>query len=294
MQFGKVAFPELIDFSMPYDHVDTSKVLAKAAQEPLRVYVGCAKWNRQDLKGFYPRGIKDELTYYSRQFNSIELNATFYRNFSAKHYETWYDKTPNGFKFFPKLVQNISHFKRLNDQVQPYLEAYLTNVIHLKEKLGTLFLQMHENFAPKDFDRVVRFVEKWPKELKLAMEFRHTAWFNDVCVAQELYALLEENKITNILVDTAGRRDILHMRLTTSEAFIRYVGTEHESDYLRLDDWVLRLKAWRHQGLNAIYFFVHQHIEVASPLLSEYFIEKLNAELGLALALPASKPLELF
>ncbi len=289
MQFGKVEFPELIDFTLPMDHADTARVLAINPSPSLEVYVGCAKWNKQDLKGFYPRGTKDELTYYSRQFNAIELNATFYRNFPAQQYETWYRKTPQGFKFFPKLVQNISHFKRLNDDAQPFVDDFLANVIHLKEKLGTIFLQMHGNFAPKDFDRVVRFVEKWPKELKLAVEFRHTDWFNDPKVAGELYDLLEKNQVANVLVDTAGRRDIMHMRMTNDEAFIRYVGANHPSDYLRLDDWILRLQDWKAKGIRVIHFFIHQNKELESPLLSKYFIKKLNGELGLDLKNPALK-----
>jgi len=286
MKFGKVDYPETIDFVLPQDHKDTDKVLKKTSIEKVSVYVGCAKWNRQDLKGFYPRGTKDELEYYSRQFNSIELNATFYRIFPEEQFKKWYDKTPEGFKFFPKLVQNISHLKRLNDDVQPYVDEYLSNVIHLREKLGTIFLQMHGNFAPKNFDRVVRFIEKWPKEIRLAVEFRHTDWFNDLSVAEDLYALLEENNIANIITDTAGRRDLLHMRLTNDEAFIRYVGANHDTDYSRLDDWVERLSIWKSHGINNIHFFVHQNLEKESPLLSKYFVEKLNNQLGLTLGLP--------
>ncbi len=288
MKFGKVEYPEKIDFVLPQDHKDTAKVLKKTSTGNLSVYVGCAKWNRQDLKGFYPRGTKDELEYYSRQFNSIELNATFYRIFPEDQFKKWYDKTPEGFKFFPKLVQNISHLKRLNEDVQPYVDQYLANVIHLKEKLGTIFLQMHGNFAPKNFDRVIRFMEKWPKEIRLAVEFRHTDWFNDLVVAEELYTLLEENNISNIITDTAGRRDLLHMRLTNDEAFIRYVGANHETDYSRLDDWVDRLSTWKSHGINNVHFFVHQNLEKESPLLSKYFIDKLNKKLQTKLNLPNS------
>lgn len=298
MKFGKVEHPELIDFSIPQDHPDTEVLFAKYKEEdqPLKVNVGCAKWNRQDLKNFYPRGTKDELAYYSTQFNCIELNATFYRIFPAKTYEGWYEKTPDNFKFFPKIVQNVSHLRRLNEQAYPILEEYLNVTANLKEKLGTMFLQMHNNFSPKDWDRVVRFVENWPKEFSLAMEFRHTDWFNDEKVAQELYHLLEENTIANILVDTAGRRDIMHMRLTNNEAFIRYVGANHESDYSRLDDWVEKLYDWKQKGLKNIHFFVHQNLELESPLLSVYFIQKLNERLNLDLKIPETliKPNTLF
>ncbi|WP_108868234.1 DUF72 domain-containing protein [Aquimarina aquimarini] len=296
MQFGKVAHPQNIDFTLPQDHKDTLEILKKRNAGELSLYVGCAKWNRQDLKGFYPRGTKDELEYYSRQFNAIEMNATFYRIFPEEQFKKWYSKTPKGFKFFPKLVQNISHLKRLNDDVQPYVDEYLSSVVHLKEKLGTIFLQLHGNFGPKNFDRVIQFIERWPKEIRLAVEFRHTDWFNDVEVANELYDLLEENNIANIITDTAGRRDLLHMRLTNDEAFIRYVGANHETDYARLDDWVKRLSVWKDQGISRIHFFVHQNIEIESPLLSNYFIRKLNDQIGSKLHLPnhLSNDLKLF
>ena len=287
MKFGKVENPELIDFSFPKDHPETEVVLSKhkKSNNVLSIYVGCAKWNKQDLKNFYPRGTKDELEYYSSQFNCIEMNATFYRNFPPEQFNKWYEKVPADFKFFPKVNQRVSHLKRLIDFEAP-TEEYLDGVVHLKEKLGTVFLQMHGNFAPKDFDRVVRFVEFWPKEIPLAVEFRHTDWFNDEKVAHELYHLLEENNVANILVDTAGRRDIMHMRLTNDEAFVRYVGANHSSDYNRLDDWIQRIRKWKDEGLKHLHFFVHQNMEVESPLLSAYFIEKLNVEFGSELKVP--------
>ena len=223
--------------------------------------------------------------YYSSQFNAIELNATFYRIFPAEQFAKWYDKTPAGFKFFPKLNQEISHWKRLNE-TNAVVDNYLYNASNLKEKLGTIFLQMHSNFAPKDFDKVVHFVEAWPKEIPLAIEFRHTNWYNDNAIAEELYQLLEVNNISNVIVDTAGRRDLLHMRLTNATAFVRYVGANHQSDYSRLDDWVERLKLWKAQGIKEIDFFIHQNIEKESPLLSGYFIKKLNAELECNLTIP--------
>ncbi|GGH42304.1 hypothetical protein GCM10011364_13720 [Mangrovimonas yunxiaonensis] len=286
MKFGRVEQPETIDFTLPQDHMATKKVLLKTKDDtPPKIYVGCAKWNRADLKGFYPRGTKDELEYYSRQFNSIELNATFYRVFPAEQFEKWYNKTPEGFKFFPKLNQEISHWKRLND-VKEVVENYLYNAINLKEKLGTIFLQLHNNFAPKDFDRVVAFAESWPKEIPLAIEFRHTDWYNDPVIAKQLYTVLEDNNIANIIVDTAGRRDLMHMRLTNATAFVRYVGANHESDYTRLDEWVTRIVQWQEQGVKEVAFFIHQNIEKESPLLAAYFIKKLNKALGCSLTIP--------
>lgn len=287
MKFGKVDHPETVDFTIPADHPDTEVLLASAQNDDtFNAYVGCAKWNRKDLKNFYPRGTKDELEYYSSQFNCIELNATFYRIFPAEQYEKWYDKTPENFKFFPKITNEISHYKRLNEKVYEVTDRYLEVTSNLKEKLGTIFLQMHNNFGPKNWDRVVQFVEYWPKEFDLAIEFRHTDWFNDEKVADELSHLLRENNIANVLVDTAGRRDLMHMRLTNNEAFVRYVGANHKSDYDRLNDWIDRVKAWKEKGLQNLHFFVHQNLEQESPLLSASFIEQMNTGLGTSLKIP--------
>ncbi len=285
MKFGQVDNPEEIDFAIPADHKDTKAVLAKSKKKDLKVYVGCAKWNKTDLKNFYPKGTKDELGYYSSQFNCIELNATFYRLFPASQFEKWKETTPDGFKFFPKLGQDISHFRRLKD-VEQLVDDTVTNFSHLQEKMGVPFLQMHNNFGPKDFDRVNAFIEHWQYDIPLALEFRHTDWYNNPDVSAELYDLLEKNNIVNVLVDTAGRRDLMHMRLTAPRAFVRWVGANHPSDYSRLDEWIDRIVEWKKQGLEELNFFVHQNIEKESPLLSAYFIAKLNKRIGSDLQIP--------
>lgn len=290
MKFGQVENPEDVDFTIPPDHKDTKASLAKSKAKDLKVYVGCAKWNKTDLKNFYPKGTNDELGYYSTQFNCIELNATFYRMFPASQFEKWRENTPEDFKFFPKLVQDISHFRRLKE-TEELVDTFITNASNLKEKLGVPFLQLHNNFGPKDMHRVRAFAENWKYDVPLAMEFRKTDWYNDPDISSELYRMLEANGITNVLVDTAGRRDLMHMRLTTPTAFIRWVGANHhESDRARLDEWVKRIADWKKQGLKELYFFVHQNIEKESPLLSAHFIERLNKKIGTDLIIPKTNP----
>jgi uncharacterized protein YecE (DUF72 family) len=287
MKFGQSANPETIDIRLPADNPGTAEILkGNDSNKPLNVYVGCAKWNKTDLKNFYPRGTKDELSYYSRQFNSIELNATFYNMPSRDQVITWREKAPENFRFFPKITQSISHMRRLNE-VQALVSEYCDNISNFEDNLGMVFLQMNANFGYKNNERLVRFVENFPKSIPLAIELRHTEWFNNITISDEIYRLFEKHQITNIIVDTAGRRDLLHMRLTTPKAFIRYVGAnDPQSDRERLDNWIDRLKIWVDQGLHDIYFFVHQNIEMESPFLSAYFIERLNTEFGLKLKIP--------
>lgn len=289
MDFGKVDNPGSVDFTLPKDAPGTKKVLSANKVKGLEVYVGCAKWNRTELKGFYPRGTKDELAYYSTQFNSIELNATFYKMPSWEQVEIWKDKTPDNFKFFPKLTNTISHFKRLID-VKEVVNDFCNSVSNFDKKLGMAFLQLHDNFKPKDFERLKKVIEDFPKGVPLGVEVRNNEWFSNSEVQKEFCQLLEKNDIANIIVDTAGRRDMLHMRLTNSVAFIRYVGANHPSDVERLDDWIERIKKWKNEGLEKLYFFVHQNTELESPLLATYFIERLNEELKLDLKVPTKQP----
>jgi len=286
MQFGKVNDPSLINFSLPVDAPQTAEILkSNKKKQDFQAYVGCAKWNKADLKGFYPKGTKDELGYYSTQFNSIELNATFYGMPTKEQVLVWKNKTPDYFKFFPKLTNTISHFKRLINVKEP-VEVYCDAVSNFEEKFGMAFLQLHDNFKPKDYSRLKEVIENFPKAIPLGVEVRNEEWFSNPIVTNEFSQLFQDHGIANIIVDTAGRRDMLHMRLTSPTAFIRYVGANHESDYTRLDEWIARIVEWKKEGLQNLYFFVHQNIELASPLLSAYFIEKLNQATGTNLHIP--------
>lgn len=132
MQFGKVPNPEQIDFTLPKDHLDTNTVFNKSFIGKTKFSIGCAKWNKQDLKEFYPRGTKDELKYYSSQFNSIELNSTFYNLYPKEQFVKWAQKTPSHFKFYPKITQDISHYHQLSTECYPITETFINNIIGLK------------------------------------------------------------------------------------------------------------------------------------------------------------------
>lgn len=286
MNFGKVDNPGDINFNLPPTKEPTYEVL-KEIKEPdfENVRIGCAKWNKADLKNFYPKGTKDELAYYSTQFNSIELNASFYRMFPEEQFQKWEEKSTDDFQFFPKVPRIISHIKRLND-AEVLVDDFIKNILPLREKLGMVFLQMPENFQPKSIDRLEPFFEHWPKEIPLAVELRHEDWFTNEEVNNKVISIFRKYNISNIIVDSAGKRDLLHMQLTTPTAFIRYVGANHSSDYTRMDDWLDRIEEWHKLGLKNLFFFVHQNVEKESPLLSAYFIEKFNKRFNTDIKIP--------
>jgi uncharacterized protein YecE (DUF72 family) len=291
MEFGRVKDVDVVDFSFPEDHKDTTEILAQNKSKIVKpeIYIGCAKWGRKDWVGqLYPKGTKevDFLKHYVQHFNSIELNALFYRLFPKSTVEKWASTAQENFRFCPKFTNIITHLKRL-ENVDRETEALLETYSAFGKKLGTSFIQLDERFPPKQFEKVQRYLQSLPIDFDVAIEFRHPDWFKSIIEVEETYSLMKELNVTSVITDTAGRRDVMHARLTTPKAFVRFVGNSlHPSDYKRIDDWIERIDLWLQQGLQTLYFFIHQHDELYSPKLSAYMIEKINKRCGLQLSPP--------
>lgn len=291
MDFGKVDNIAAVDFTFPDDHLDTTKLfksLRKKKTAP-KVYVGCAKWGRPDWIGkIYPKGTKaaDFLKHYTKHFNSIELNAMFYQTFPRTVTEKWASYADDDFRFCPKMSQYITHIKRLKG-VEQETDKFLDSLSGFGDKLGHSFMQFDFRFGPKHLDTLKDYLDYLPRDFKVCVEFRQEDWFKDSIVSHEAFDMLRQMKVGTVITDTSGRRDVLHMRLTTPVAFIRFVGNNlHPTDYRRIDDWVSRMKLWIDSGIETIYFFIHNHEELNSPELCKYTIHKLNAATGLNIAGP--------
>ncbi|WP_462265992.1 DUF72 domain-containing protein [Mucilaginibacter sp.] len=294
MEFGKVRPEQLaaIDFSLPPDPEMTTAVLASAKPvQQLQVYVGCPTWAHKEWKGFlYPAKTKDTnyLTEYARQFNSVELNATYYRIFDEAAIGTWREKAAinPGFKFCPKFSRSISHVRRLKNSGD-LTTAFYEGILAFGPHLGPLFLQLSDSFTPKSYADLRSFLEDLPVDVPVFTELRDEAWFADHRARDAAFGLMHNLNIGAVITDTPGRRDCVHLHLSTPHAFIRYVGNDlHPSDYLRMDAWVERIGQWQQQGLQSVHFFVHQHDEHTTPLTADYFIRQLNKHLGLNVKRP--------
>lgn len=295
MEFGRVTEEEIrtIDFSLPPDGKQTKLTLKnkKAIATP-GFYVGCAKWGRKEWKELiYPKKTKeaDFLSEYVKHFNSIELNAVFYSIPKEEQILKWAamvaENTKNDFIFCPKFSRTITHIKRLKDTA--YLtDEYIKAISAFGKYLGPCFLQVSDNFGPNNLNVLADYLESLPKDLKVFIEVRHKDWFIGEARTQ-LFELLAKLNKGAAITDASGRRDCLHMELPTPEAFIRFVGNGGkylDSDKARVDEWVVRLKQWLDQGLEQVYFFLHQHDEADTPLIADYTIEQFNKHLGSGLS----------
>jgi uncharacterized protein YecE (DUF72 family) len=293
MEFGKVNPGEIgsIDFILPEDGAQTKITLDGKPHKQPKFFVGCAKWGRKEwIDLIYPSKTKEKdfLGEYVKHFNSIELNAVFYSIPKEEQILKWkaLAESNDDFVFCPKFSRTITHVKRLNN-AETETDWYLKAVSAFGDKLGPCFLQLGDNFGPKNYEVLAKYLEALPKDFRLFLEVRHAEWFENAEERIKLFSLLAKLNIGAAITDASGRRDCLHMELPTPKAFIRFVGNGGnflQSDKDRVDEWVSRLKLWLDNGLEEVYFFLHQHDESDTPLIADYTIKQFNKHLGATLS----------
>jgi uncharacterized protein YecE (DUF72 family) len=309
VEFGKVQYIDNIDFSLPPDDPETSVLWqrmedrAESLQEPLRAYIGGTEWGRAGWVGkVYPTGTKsgDFLKMYARQLDTVELNTLFYGLQPPAVVRRWAAAVGEDFRFCPKFPEVISHKQQLAGPIRD-TEEFIERVGHLGARLGPSFLQLPERFGPDRVGVLQDYVRRLPEGFRMCVELRHPAWFEggdgrhglhgggsgDGAASKETWQLFRELGVGMVITDVAGRRDVLHMRLTAPFAFIRFVTNGlHSLDYVRADAWVARIKSWAAKGLREVYLFVHSPGEETSPVMMGYIIGKLNAQCGTRIRMP--------
>jgi uncharacterized protein YecE (DUF72 family) len=290
MDFGKID-PSLLDsvnFQLPPDHPNTGLVLPGTRASNPKVYIGASGWGMKELSGvLYPKTLKSNqfLKHYSSAYNTVELSALFYGLPAPTQIEQWYQQTPAHFRFCPKLPQQITHTQKFS-QIDDLLERYLDCVSGLGEKLGPLLFMPHPSLGPKEQERILTFIDQLPDWLNFFIELRHPEWFKNTQHAGFFHALQQRQRGA-LITDTAGRRDTLHMHLTVPHCMVRFAGNNlHPTDYQRIDDWAQRLADWIKQGLQSVYFFIHQSQEQQTPELIRYLIDQLNEHAQLNIPQP--------
>ena len=285
MKFAHTDPPATVDLEIP----DRNLVISDTGG-PFRVFVGLPSWSRQQIEGFYPKGVGSELAYYSKHFNSVELNETFDRVFPPSQFEKWREETPEGFLFFPKLPKEIADTGRVRG-FDRLVEQFFAGISKLLEKFGAVLMQTQDDFGPYNFDRLRSFISEWDQDVPLYIELRHPGWYSDSGVTEKMCNLLKANKVGHVITDTAGRRDMMHMRLTTPFAYVRFVGSgAPEIDEKRLDAWAHRIAEWKSEGLTGGFFLILEHENRRLIDLSGSFIEKLNQQTGTRLKVPPLRP----
>jgi uncharacterized protein YecE (DUF72 family) len=236
----------------------------------------------------YPKGTKDTLLMdqYIAQYRCLEFNGTHYRIYTPQEVRRWSGKaTGKDFQFLPKFPQSITHQSRFLN-VEAETAAFLEGVEAFRPNLGPLFLQLSEYYgpAPANQRNLYRYLATLPNDFEYFLELRHPGWFSGP-VLREWTTALRDMGIGAVITDTPGRRDVVHMRLTTPRVFVRFVGkARHPSTYQRVEDWATRMKGWLNAGLKQAEFIAH--CGHSAPEMSQYITERFNNVCGLQLPMP--------
>ena len=235
------------------------------------VRIGISGWTYAPWRGnFYPPGLlqSDELSYASRQVDTIEINGTFYGLQRPDAFARWYDETPEGFVFAVKGPRFITHIRRLRDIETPLANFFASGVLRLEEKLGPVLWQFPASFRfsaepldhffsllPRDTEAAAALAEghsewlgerSWVKtaqrrELRHAIEIRHQSFLDPAFVT-----LLRRHRVAFVFADSVAwpyAEDV-----TTDFVYLRLHGSEelYASGYSdeALDHFAARIRLW--------------------------------------------------
>lgn len=241
----------------------------------MKIRIGTQGWNYTAWTGpLYPEGTRptDFLSVYSRAFDTVEVDSTFYATPAATTIRGWHDRTPANFIFALKLPQEITHVQRLRDATGA-TEEFFERARELGPKLGPILVQTGPDFEPAELPSLVDFLGRAPSDIKVAIEFRHRGWITD-----GVLALLRERNVALALVDGRWipRKTMIALakRPTADFAYIRWMGPNRDIvDYSRvqvdrtreLEQWVAAMDEMRRNGVAEIFAYVANHFSGHSP-----------------------------
>lgn len=258
-------------------------------------YLGCPAWGMKTWVGrLFPARTKQAefLARYSRIFNTVEGNTTFYAIPKSESVARWNEETPDDFRFCFKFPKKITHEKLLKD-ADEYAHAFVQQLEPLGAKLGTLTLQLPPRFGPKQLDRLGSFLRALPSGRRYAVELRHPAFFAGGDEQRAADELLTELGVDSVILDARGLHASedpalaevraskpnlpLVVRATGPQPIVRLVpGEDFEASRSFVEPWLEQLAAWVREGRKP-YFFMHAPDDTFAPE-NAYRFHRLLAE----------------
>ncbi len=237
------------------------------------LYIGTSGFSYQDWIGpFYPENIKkgDMLNLYARQFNTVEINSSYYRIPPAAVFYHLQRKVSDDFKFAVKANQGITHVRENNQAVFQEFKASLQPLLD-SGKLGCILAQFpysfHYNLDNRDY---LLYLKEKMDHLPLIVEFRNACW-----IKEEMFNFLRKNEMGFCSVDQPPLKGLIPpvAKATSDLAYVRFHGRnkekwwQHEHAYQRYDylyteqelkEWVPKIKQVAAQTTDQ-YIFMNNH-----------------------------------
>ncbi len=249
-----------------------------AAATPLAlppVHIGCSGWSYRDWRGlFYPEDLPATrwFEHYATVFDTVELNATFYRLPAPATVQRWAERAPDGFTYSLKLGQFGSHRMKLRD-AESWLPNHLDRIDRLGPSLGPTLVQLPPRWR-RDLDRLDEFLTVAPKHHRWAVEVREPSWLCD-----DVFDLLSRHGAALCLHDLLPDHPLVR---TTSWTYLRFHGPNALTDPYhgpytgrRLGRLASLLDRWRGEGTE-IYAYFNNDMEAMAPVDAQWLRIRLD------------------
>ena len=221
----------------------------------MSVSIGTSGWSYDHWDGvLYPPGTppRDRLAHYVRRFDTVELNASFYRWPRTATFASWRRRLPPGFGLSVKAPRGLTHAKKLYAP-EVWVERLVSCWHELGDRRAVLLVQMHPAHE-RDDARLDHFLSLLPWWMRVAVEFRHPSWHVD-----EVFGLLERRGAAYCVISGAQLPCVL--RATAPFVYVRMHGPDREHLYAGsypeqdLRWWADRIREWADGGRDVYVYF---------------------------------------
>ena len=221
----------------------------------MTVRIGTSGWSYDHWADvLYPPGLPSarRLERYVEVFDTVELNASFYRWPKDSTFAGWRDQLPGGFRMSVKAHRGLTHYRRLSSP-EPWIERFERCWHLLGDRHGVLLVQLHPGHQ-RDDARLDSFLRCVPASIRVAVELRHPSW-NDPAVFQ----LLERRGAAYVVMSGAGLACV--PRATADLVYVRMHGPDQDAIYAgcysndELRRWADRITEWDGAGKDVWMYF---------------------------------------
>lgn len=205
-----------------------------------RIHIGCSGWVYKHWRGlFYPEGLPQKrwFEHYADEFDTVEINNSFYRLPRGDTFEKWRKQAPPGFCYAVKANRYLTQAKKLKECEEP-LERMMTAVRCLGDRLGPMLYQLPPSMKI-NLERLETFLRIIPKDVTKVFEFRNKDWY-----VPETYALLDRYGASFCVHDMPGSAServavgpIAYVRFHGGEG--KYWGRYSDEGLLSWTDWIV-------------------------------------------------------
>jgi len=219
---------------------------------PARLWIGTSGWHyRHWREAFYPEKMSSAkmLAHYAQEFDTVEINNTFYRLPEKQTFADWAATAPSGFRFAVKASRFITHIKRLKNS-EEFLQRFISTIEPLSQagKIGCVLFQLPPNLKA-DPKLLQDFLPAIPRGVKAAFEFRHESWFAD-----DIFSCLKQHNRALCVAETEerGTPDVV----TADFCYYRYRKPEYTPEERQA--MLRRMQEHLSNGRDSYAYFKHE------------------------------------